>query len=517
MLRLAFVSGALLALVAHQATAQAALTTLFSQSSSGAVGGAVYFDVEVKLKTSLQALDCNFSATVGTPVGLDMYVTPDGRAGKQLDVAAWTFVSTDDGSSLAAGEDEPTRIRFPKALSLKPGRYGIALVARGTGHGFTNANASNISYADGFLALQLGEASDAPFNGTLVEERVWNGRLIYGPKTVVGPYLYTYDDVSGSVHGFLLDSKSGAPGQLLGSPFEVTGGAISCNRNCQSLVADPGGLFVFAATNAGLAVLARGAGGILEQVAGSPFAASSGLRSVAAWRSATGLQVFAVANPAGVLDVFDIDLLSGAATRRAASLSLGTGGGAGGLIAGKRFLFAANQTDSAIRGFAIDELTGDPVAMTGSPFTVPGIDEPSNLALDSKETMLAVNDCDDGDYGFLLVDKLTGELSSPLVLTGASDCSQIFGFTSKGFLYGGGDDWFDVFETGPALICSPSAPEDVELGAIAPKGSSVYFTDGRSLMHLPIHKKYYLPIAASTGTLLDVFREDPTGMIYVAK
>jgi hypothetical protein len=497
------------------ASAQLALTTLFARNNSGSPGGAIYFDVEVKLKTTLLALDCNFGAAVGTPVRLEIWATEDTRVGKLGDQSLWELVATDDGSAQSAGVDQPTRVTLAKPLKLAPGRFGVALVAFDTNHHYTNVARTD---SDGFLAIEMGEASNVPFDGNAFSPRSWNGRLIYGPKSVKGPFLYAYDDESGALHGFLLDKKTGVPGQLLGSPFAVSGGQVNCGGNCQTLAGDPAGRFVFAATGSGLAVLRKGLGGVLEQVPGSPFAGSSGLIGIGTWSSGNVLLVFGVANDAGLLNVFEIDPTTGAAALRPEAPSIGAPDGGIGIAVGRTFLYVVNEDEANVHGFSIDAITGALTPTPNSPYSIPGISEPFNLALDAKQTVLAMNDCDDGDFGFATIDKLTGALLFPVVIQGASACSEVFGFSSKGVFYGGGDSVIDVIASGPTLVGSPTMPAfEIDLGVIAPKGGSVYFIGATSLHHAPVDKRLLVPIASRTTTLSEIFADSPTGTILVAK
>jgi hypothetical protein len=495
--------------------AQLALTCPFDANAAGDIGGVIYFDLEVKLKTTLFALDCNFGASVGTPVRLEVWITEETRVGKLQDRSFWELAAQDDGSALSAGSNQATRISFEAPLPLKPGRIGVALVAFHTSHIYTDVSRT---IADGFLSVDAGEASNIPFGGTMFTPRSWNGRLIYGPKTVKGPYLYAYDNDNRSIRGFLLDKKTGVPGQLLGSPFAASGGSSGCGGNCQTLAADPQGRFVFAATRNGLSVLRKGAGGVLTEVAGSPFAGASRLLGLGAWSSGSRLLVYAVANNAGVLNCFDIDVATGTATLRPQAPAIGSAGGAVGIAVGRNFLYVVNEDDANLHGFSIDPTSGTLAPTPNSPYSIPGIEDPFNVVLDSKQTLLAVNDCDEGDYGFASIDKATGALLFPRVVSGASNCSEAFGFSSKGTFYGGGESVIDVIASGPTLVGSPTMPAlGIDVGLIAPKGTAVYFTGRTSLFHAPIDKRLQVPIANQTTELSVVFSDPPTGMVLVSK
>ncbi|MBL8897695.1 MAG: PKD domain-containing protein, partial [Planctomycetes bacterium] len=159
-----------------------ALSTRFAANSGGSVGGAVYFDVELRSKVALHGLETNFDAAVGSPVGALLYLTaPNVSAfGLEGQPSAWTLAAQDDGTATSAGLDRPTRISFAQALSLAPGRIGMALVSRGDGHRYTNfASPGPRRYEDSFLSIEAGSATNAPFAGTLFAPRIWNGSLLY--------------------------------------------------------------------------------------------------------------------------------------------------------------------------------------------------------------------------------------------------------------------------------------------------------------------------------------------------
>ncbi|MBL8900166.1 MAG: hypothetical protein JNM84_21225 [Planctomycetes bacterium] len=515
MTRLALAVIALLCSVSAPALGQLALTTIFDSDESGEVGGAFYFDLTVKQKTTLIALDCNTTASASTAIGLEVWMTPETRGGKQLDPSLWSLVAEDDGTAAAAGVDRATRVTLREPLSLQPGRYGIALIASGTGHRYSQGGGT---YGDGFLSIDTGEASSGAFAGTLLTQRTWNGRLIYGPSIPKGPFLYAYDDQFGAVHAFALDKKSGAPGQLLGSPFAVTGGAIDCTGNCQTLASDAKGTFLFAATAAGLAVLRKLPGGALEEVSGSPFVGASRLLGVRAWESGTLLRVLAVANPGGVLNVFAIDRASGAATLLPSPPSIGDPSGGVGLAVSKGFAYVANDEDRNVHGFSIDAATGALTPTPGSPYALAGYSRPSNLVLDPKATTLITNDCVYGNYLYSAVDKTTGALTYLISVGSPAACTQVFGFSSKGTFYGGGSIFIDAYDVHRNSLGSTILPPgNVLLGLVEPKGTSIYAIDDRSLLHCPIDKRLLLPNLDRTTRLGSAFERPPTGLAYVAK
>ena len=167
--------------------AQNCVTTLFTSNNGGSVGGAVFFDINVTSSVLVQYLDTNYSAAIGTPVGMDIWITPGTSIGNQTNQALWTLSATDNGTSTSAGTNAPTRITLASPLLLGAGSHGVALIARGSGHRYTNGNGTNQNFSDAFIALSLGTALNVPWTGTPFNPRVWNGTLCYLPASGLYP------------------------------------------------------------------------------------------------------------------------------------------------------------------------------------------------------------------------------------------------------------------------------------------------------------------------------------------
>ncbi len=159
------------------------LTTLFASNNGGSPGGAVYFDLKVVKAIRITQLETNYGATLGTPVGIKVYTTPTTYVGKENNASAWTLVAQDNGSGKSAGLNKPTLLTLKTPLILKPGSYGVALVAVRSGHRYTNGNGTNQTYSNTDMTLNAGAATNVPFTGTIFKPRVWNGSIIYTPAT----------------------------------------------------------------------------------------------------------------------------------------------------------------------------------------------------------------------------------------------------------------------------------------------------------------------------------------------
>lgn len=171
------------------ASAQNCLNTIspFANNNSGSVGGAVYFDMTVSASILIQSLDMNFTAVAGTPVGVDVYLTPGTSVGNQGNAAVWTLVGSDNGAGLAAGLNLHTALTMTTPILVNSGSYGVALVARGSGHAYTNGTGANQNFNDSFITLSLGSALNVPFTGTAFTPRVWNGTICYLPASGLYP------------------------------------------------------------------------------------------------------------------------------------------------------------------------------------------------------------------------------------------------------------------------------------------------------------------------------------------
>ncbi|GEM_PF-2291792 len=164
---------------ALQAQTSRKLTTLFASNNGGSSGGAVYFDLKITKAVRITQLETNFSVAPNLAVGIKVYTTPTTYVGKEANAAAWKLVAQDNGAAKSAGKDKPTPIALKTPLILKPGSYGIALVAVNSGHSYTNGNGTNQKYSNADMTLTAGSAMNVPFSGTPFKPRVWNGSIIY--------------------------------------------------------------------------------------------------------------------------------------------------------------------------------------------------------------------------------------------------------------------------------------------------------------------------------------------------
>jgi PKD repeat protein len=153
------------------------LTTSYVSNGTGAVGGAVYFNLTVNQTLAITSFELNASSAAGTPIGLQVFLASNGFNGQILNPGAWTPVAADNGNAFAAGRGLPTLVPLSGVILLQPGSYGLALVSRGFGHRYATGNATNSFFANACLRIDMGAATDVPFAGSILPYRSWNGTI----------------------------------------------------------------------------------------------------------------------------------------------------------------------------------------------------------------------------------------------------------------------------------------------------------------------------------------------------
>ena len=168
------------------------LTTLFAGGNGGSPGGAVYFDVTAVEDVSLTALDLHTGETGAFTV--EVYAIPDGTyIGNENNAGAWTLIATGAGDAQGAGI--PSLATLDAAVSLTAGTtYGMALVMDvDHGHDYTNGDGTNQNYATPELEFAGGSATNTPFEGTVFNPRVFNGRFYYDYIGITSAENFDFD------------------------------------------------------------------------------------------------------------------------------------------------------------------------------------------------------------------------------------------------------------------------------------------------------------------------------------
>ncbi|MEO6596534.1 MAG: hypothetical protein ABIP94_17420 [Planctomycetota bacterium] len=161
-------------LVAAAALAQSPLTTTFLNNNTGAVGGCVYFDLNVTNAAgiTINGLDLN----VNGAGSINVYLLPGGRGSNQTNQAAWALVTSGTVTSAGVGAPSPVAIG---PIPLAQGLYGIALQGVGVSHVYTNGTGPNQTVVTTEVTLSAGEASNTAFVAPLFTPRVVNTNIYF--------------------------------------------------------------------------------------------------------------------------------------------------------------------------------------------------------------------------------------------------------------------------------------------------------------------------------------------------
>ena len=174
----------LLSCLALAATVSAqSLSTTFANNNGGAVGGAVYFDLNVVGLVTITDLDLNFGSAAGTTGTITVYAIPGGTyVGNQANPAAWQLFGTSN-TITSAGPGQPSLVTFPGGglPPIGPGPGGCAIVANGLAHAYTNGTTTQTTFTSPFLDLIAGSASNVPFTAPTFNPRIVNTNIRYSP------------------------------------------------------------------------------------------------------------------------------------------------------------------------------------------------------------------------------------------------------------------------------------------------------------------------------------------------
>lgn len=160
------------------ATAQSPLTTMFAANNGGGIGGAVYFDLQAATALSITQIDVNSSASGnGT---LDVFTVLGGVAGNMGSSANWTFQTVLGSPVTLFGTNVPSPAPLVSPLLLPANQLiGMALVAHGFDHDYTNGNGANQAISTQELLFTAGHADNVPFNNGQFSPRVANVSIHY--------------------------------------------------------------------------------------------------------------------------------------------------------------------------------------------------------------------------------------------------------------------------------------------------------------------------------------------------
>jgi hypothetical protein len=163
------------------ASLPAQLVTTFASNNGGSIGGAVYFTLTCTDPTGVTITDLDLNFSAASTVG-DIEVWLKCGDSTPHTSAAWTLVDGAFGVA-ALGQDVPSPAHLASGVQLSPFcSYGVALVALGSlAHRYTTGTGFQLNYTAPGLALDAGQASNAPFAGPVFDPRVVNANIHYVP------------------------------------------------------------------------------------------------------------------------------------------------------------------------------------------------------------------------------------------------------------------------------------------------------------------------------------------------
>nr|WP_309692238.1 PEP-CTERM sorting domain-containing protein [Armatimonas sp.] len=162
------------------------LTTLFGSNNGNAIGGMVFFDLNVSagknitvtsIDTNVNTVDGIPPIAVGSVIQVDVYIRTGTASGFEGNSAGWTKVSS--GTGLAAVVNTHTSIDISDFL-IGSGITGVGLHNVTYRAGYTNGTGVNEFYSNADLSLTARSATGTSFTGGAVSSpRVWNGEIFY--------------------------------------------------------------------------------------------------------------------------------------------------------------------------------------------------------------------------------------------------------------------------------------------------------------------------------------------------
>lgn len=176
-------AGTLLAQCPHS------LGTLTNGNTSFGVGGGNFFDVAVTnpLGIHVCAIDTKTTAAVGTPITVDIYVTPGTYVGVGQNPTPWRLIASGTGTGTGSLQP-PVPITLARPFYLPAGSYGMFVqLTSGGGPQYTQGT-NTFSNAD--LTLTLGASQSTRFSSALATPRTWNGVFYYSTCATGGEASY---------------------------------------------------------------------------------------------------------------------------------------------------------------------------------------------------------------------------------------------------------------------------------------------------------------------------------------
>lgn len=280
---------------------------------------------------------------------------------------------------------------------------------------------SSITKGDTYTVTVATQPTDpvqtcSVYNGTGTISNVDVGNVIV-TCVQTGQFAYVANETDATISAFVIDSSTGALGQISGSPF-ATGGTAPV-----AVVVDPNGLYLYAVENGS------------NEVAVFTIDAASGALTETALPIVTGNSPAAIAIHPNNQFAYVANSADDTLTAYTLSNGVATPISGADYIVGVdpvdvkidpsgNYLYVANYSDGTVSAFTIDYTTGLLTAVTGSPFTAGGSgNETISLAIDPTDTFLYAANLKTATISAFSIGAGTGTLvptSAPTLSTGSS-------------------------------------------------------------------------------------------------
>jgi 6-phosphogluconolactonase (cycloisomerase 2 family) len=251
-------------------------------------------------------------------------------------------------------------------------------VAANGGFTFSTKLKSGSAYSVAVATQPTGElCSVANGSGTIVASNVTNVLVSCSPSATSASLLFVTNGTAGSIDGLSINTSTGVPTPISGSPF--TDGPSPA-----AVAIDPQKRFLYVATGSGAirGYVINSSTLKLSPISGSPF--STGANSIAIAVDPSGQFVLTANGGSDTVSVFKI-ASSGALTEVTGSpFTVGAGSDPSAIVvAAGQFVYTANPGKKTLSGFSMDS-AGVLKTVPGSPFAVAGT--PNGLVVDIYDT-----------------------------------------------------------------------------------------------------------------------------------
>lgn len=162
-------------------------------ATSTSTGSANVFDLDVTnpLGISVCQLETKTTAGVGTPITIDVFLTPNTYVGATGNQGLWRQVLSVPATGTGSGGTAPlVTIPLSPPLYLAHGRYGVMI--RVTGASVQYSSVGSPTYTSPDATLYSGAVQGTPFSSTLLSPRYWNGALRFSTCNASGDAGYQF-------------------------------------------------------------------------------------------------------------------------------------------------------------------------------------------------------------------------------------------------------------------------------------------------------------------------------------